>query len=108
MVEFARNLKYLRKQAGLTQEMMAERLMISCNQYKNYEQGKSYPSVEKFFLLGKVLNVPLDYFAHNENRLYENYASSALFKDLMDMDEDQAKAIFYVFEKLKENISNIK
>lgn len=100
MNEFGKNLKKIRNQAGYTQDQMAEKLMISSTQYKNYEQGVCYPPIEKIISLCNILNVSADYLLRNEDRIFQDYATSAFFQELCKMSDEESKAIFYAFEKL--------
>ena len=45
-MKFNENLKYLRKQAGLTQEQLAEKLSVSRQAITKWESGESLPAVE--------------------------------------------------------------
>ena len=57
MGNFPRNLKMARKQAGRTQEWMAEQLHIHRSTYTKYENGVVGPSLETFYLIVKILQV---------------------------------------------------
>lgn len=102
MNEFGQNLKYLRNQAGYTQDQMAEKLKILSAQYKNYEQGKSYPHLDKLIVLCTIFNVSADYLLRDKDRLFQNHATSALFDELCKMSDEDSTAIFYVMDKLTE------
>ncbi|HCC04388.1 MAG TPA: transcriptional regulator, partial [Clostridiales bacterium] len=45
-MKFNENLKYLRKQAGLTQEQLAEKLNVSRQAITKWESGQSFPDIE--------------------------------------------------------------
>ena len=57
---FFEKLQCLRKQAGLTQQQMADVLDITANAYQNYEYGKRTPSIETLLYLSCFFNVSLD------------------------------------------------
>lgn len=102
MSEFNNKLKYYRKQARLTQEQMAEKLDITPNQYQNYEQGRSYPYVERLISICKVFNIPMDYLFSDNDRIFQDYASAFMFKRLSELDDTESKSIFNLLQKLLE------
>lgn len=57
---FAENLRQLRKERNLSQENLAEIMDVSRQAVSKWEQGESYPEVEKLILLSNKLNVSLD------------------------------------------------
>ena len=60
-MNFAENLKSIRKEQKLSQEDLAEMLDVSRQAVSKWEQGIGYPEVEKLLLLSSKLNVSLDY-----------------------------------------------
>ena len=65
-MNFAENLKQLRKDKQLSQEELAEILNVSRQAVSKWEQGIGYPEVEKLLLLSNKLNVSLDYLMSTE------------------------------------------
>ncbi len=64
---FGEKLQQHRKEKGLTQTQLAERVGISKNTVINYENGKTYPTDRSIYgRLAEVLGVDPDYL-HNEN-----------------------------------------
>ena len=59
-MSFADRLKEARRFSGLSQEELAERLDVSRQAVGKWEQGQSYPEVEKLLALCGVLNTSLD------------------------------------------------
>ena len=57
---FADRLKEARRICGLSQEELAEQLDVSRQAVGKWEQGQSYPEVEKLLALCGVLNTSLD------------------------------------------------
>ncbi len=57
---FCENLKYLRKDVGLTQKQVAEKLGVVESCYANWEQGRTEPSIAMLRNLSKILNVKID------------------------------------------------
>ena len=59
-MSFADRLKDARRSCGLSQEELAEQLDVSRQAVGKWEQGQSYPEVEKLLTLCAVLNTSLD------------------------------------------------
>ena len=59
-MNFAENLKQLRKENHMSQEELAELLDVSRQAVSKWEQGMGYPEVEKLLLLSRELHVSLD------------------------------------------------
>lgn len=57
---FSDNLKTARKAQGLSQEELAETLGVSRQAVSKWEQGETYPEVEKLLQLCAVLNVTMN------------------------------------------------
>ncbi len=65
-MSFAENLKQLRKEKGLSQEEFAEIMNVSRQAVSKWEQGESFPEVEKLLFLSSKFNVSLDYLMSAE------------------------------------------
>ena len=59
-MKFNENLKYLRKEANLTQEQLAEKLNVSSKTISKWETGLRFPDTEIIPVLAKVLNISID------------------------------------------------
>lgn len=64
-MEFSERLKNLRRQAGLTQVEVAEKLGISQPAYASWERGVKKPTQENLVKIAQVLNVSVDYLVGN-------------------------------------------
>ncbi len=58
-------IKAARKNAGLTQEQMAEKLMISRPAITKWESDKGIPDIENLKAISKLLDVSLDYLLND-------------------------------------------
>lgn len=68
-MEFSERLKNLRKDAGLTQVDVANKLGISQPAYASWERGIKKPTQENLVKLSKILYVSVDYLLGNtENK----------------------------------------
>ena len=59
-MRFGGKLSFLRKQRGMTQMELAEKLDISRQAVSRWEQGMSEPSTENLIRIGQLLGVPVD------------------------------------------------
>ena len=64
-MEFSERLKDLRKQAGLTQVGVAEKLGISQPAYASWERGVKKPTQDHLVKIAQTLNVSVDYLVGN-------------------------------------------
>ena len=60
----ADNLIFLRNIKGLTQEQIAEVIGISRQSYSKWEQGETYPDIDKCDKLAKYYGVTIDSLVH--------------------------------------------
>lgn len=59
-MEFNEKLQELRKQKGLTQEELAERLYVSRTAVSKWESGRGYPNIESLKSIAKYFSVSID------------------------------------------------
>lgn len=57
---FCENLKYVRKDMGLTQKQVAKKLGVVESCYANWEQGRTESSISMLRNLSIILNVNID------------------------------------------------
>lgn len=65
-MSLAEKLVYLRKQKGLTQMELAERLNVSRQAISRWEVGAAIPSTDNLKFLGDIYEVPVNYFLNDE------------------------------------------
>lgn len=65
----ADKLKEARKNAGLTQVELAEKLCVSRQAITKWETGKGIPDVDNLKVISQVLNVSIDFLLDDENIL---------------------------------------
>lgn len=66
---FADNLVLLRNMKGLTQEQIAEVIGISRQSYAKWEQGETYPDIDKCDKLAKFYGVTMDSLVHQDDKI---------------------------------------
>jgi transcriptional regulator with XRE-family HTH domain len=57
---FPTNLRRIRKERGLSQTALAEKIGVSQASISYYEQNIEYPTVDKIYDLARVLNVEIE------------------------------------------------
>ena len=60
MMEFNQKLQELRKQTGLTQEELAEKLYVSRTAISKWESGRGYPSIDSLKAISRFFGVSID------------------------------------------------
>lgn len=94
-MEFSDRLKDLRRQAGLTQVDVAEKLGISQPAYASWERGVKKPTQENLVKIAQILNVSVDYLVGNsEEKLDELDNIELLFRMNSKGLTEEEKAVF--------------
>ena len=94
-MEFSERLKELRRQAGLTQVDVAEKLGISQPAYASWERGVKKPTQENLVKIAQILNVSVDYLVGNsEEKSDELDNIELLFRMNSKGLTDEEKVIF--------------
>lgn len=60
-MNFGEKLYHLRKEKGLTQEALAEKLSTTRQAISKWENNQGYPETEKLLMIGEIFNVSMDY-----------------------------------------------
>ncbi|MDD6665132.1 MAG: helix-turn-helix domain-containing protein, partial [Eubacterium coprostanoligenes] len=66
---FSDNLLYLRNIKGLSQEQVAEAVGISRQSYSKWEQGDTFPDINKCDKLAKFYGVTIDSLIHADEKI---------------------------------------
>lgn len=66
---FSDNLILLRNLKGLTQEQIAEAIGISRQSYAKWEQGETFPDIDKCDKLAKFYGVTIDSLVHRNDKV---------------------------------------
>lgn len=61
MLIFSQRLRQLRKESGLTQVELAQKLNLTQQSYTRYEYGTGEPSLETLVRLAEIFEVSTDY-----------------------------------------------
>lgn len=74
------NLKDLRKEFGLSQKQMAEKLSISQQTYSDYEKGKTEPTIDTLIKISEFFKVSIEYLLGLEDDFGIRVDSKELIK----------------------------
>ncbi|MBQ8460585.1 helix-turn-helix transcriptional regulator [bacterium] len=114
MVNFDKNslgliFKKYRKRAKLTQEELSEKIDIAEKHYGKLERGVFFPSIETFFRLVEVLNIPLTEFGFKTEIINNLDAKRMqLLQELHILDSSEIDFVLEFISSLKSYNSAIK
>jgi len=110
-IMFGEKLRKIRKEKGISQQKLAEKLGYKTNSYiAEVERGKFIPSKEKLKKIAKALGVSFPQIKDIlvESKLEElgikEKALQELFKDIPKLPKDEKKKIIEVYLKVKEKL----
>ncbi len=95
--KFSDNLKYLRKQRGLTQKELGLKLNLSKAVISKYENGLGFPTLDLLMQFSEYFNVTTDYL------LGVDHNKSIDVTDLTDEQINSLQNVVAEYRKLKEN-----
>lgn len=76
-MEIEKKLKDVRIQAGLTQEQVAEKIMVSRQTVSNWENGKSLPDIVSIMSLSDLYQISIDELLKGDKRMKEKMEKDA-------------------------------
>jgi transcriptional regulator with XRE-family HTH domain len=86
-MEFNEKIQELRKQKGLTQEELAEKLYVSRTAISKWESGRGYPNIESLKAIAKFFSVTVDELLSSDEVLTiaeeDSKRKEKHFRDLM-------------------------
>lgn len=97
-MSFHQNMAKLRKERGLIQQAMADKLGIHVSQVKRYEKGTSQPTLDVFRKIVMALNVSADKILFNGDRGPDDDDFKLLFEAASKLDEDEKNVIKEMIE----------
>lgn len=86
---FAEKLKELRKQSGISQEKLAERLGVSRQAVTKWERDSGVPDIENIIAISKLFDVSMDELFSNERS--EKKERDFLYESVTEYDIDEPK-----------------
>ena len=88
---FAENLKMLRKQAGMSQEQLAEKLGVSRQAITKWETGVGIPDIENIMAISTLFNISIDDLLSNESGSKKLPETEYLYESVTEYDIDESK-----------------
>lgn len=90
-MRFGEKLSFLRKQRGMTQMELAEKLDISRQAVSRWEQGISEPSTENLVSIGKLFSISVDALINEDVQLQAESAMQVLLAEEKETIEKHKK-----------------
>ncbi len=97
MVKFAEKLKELRKNAGLTQQQLADRIWVTKASISYYELSERDPSPEILVKIAEVFHVTTDYLLGIDDK--------RIYLDVSDLNDEEIELLQHTIDLLKKNRS---
>ena len=88
---FAENLKMLRKQAGMSQEQLAEKLGVSRQAVTKWETGAGIPDIENIMAISTLFDISIDDLLSNESGSKKLPETEYLYESVTEYDIDESK-----------------
>ena len=102
--EFGKRLRYLRAEAGYTQEKLAELSDMSTVYLGEIERGKKVVGLDKFIKLVRALDVSADYILCNELPSGAPYVFDEITGRLKDLDPKKLKTALDILDAYLKNL----
>ncbi|EIF39057.1 MULTISPECIES: helix-turn-helix domain-containing protein [unclassified Streptococcus] len=87
---FAEKLKTIRKQIGMSQELLAEKIGVSRQAVTKWETGAGIPDIENIIAIANLFNISIDELFCNEKNTSKT--SEYLFESITEYDIDKTKS----------------
>lgn len=78
-MNFGIKLQQLRKEKGLSQEALAEKLNVSRQAVSKWETGDGYPEMDKIILISDLFQVSIDYLMRDNQEHHVEDATQKYF-----------------------------
>lgn len=82
-MEVGQRLRIRRKELQLTQDQVAEELGITRQTMSNWENGKSYPDIERIIRLSEIYALSLDELLKEDRSMVKHLQASTLVKHFL-------------------------
>ena len=97
-MNFSSRLAALRKERGLTQPELAERIDIHVSQLRRYEAGTSQPTLPVLRRIAKALSISADMLLFDEEEREIDSSMKDQFQAIATLDEDEKQVVRSVIE----------
>jgi transcriptional regulator with XRE-family HTH domain len=99
-MSFPQRLTTLRKQQGLTQQTLAERVGVQVLQIRRYESGASQPTLEVIRKLAVALSVTADYLIFDKSERDPDEELRLQFEAVSKFSKEEKKIIKALLESM--------
>lgn len=83
MIKVSKNIKQFRKQKGLTQEALADKMNITRQAISNWENNRTQPDVESLEKLSEIFEVRIEEIIYGKNKFIESENDKTRQKNVM-------------------------
>jgi transcriptional regulator with XRE-family HTH domain len=97
-MSIAQRLVSLRKQKGLTQQVLADSIGLHITQIKRYEAGSSQPSLEALKKIAQTFRVTIDSLVFELDELEPKEDLRLQFKAVSNMPEEERQVVKQLLE----------
>ena len=88
---FAENLKMLRKQAGMSQEQLVEKIGVSRQAVTKWETGAGIPDIENIMAISTLFDISIDDLLSNKSGSKKLPETEYLYESVTEYDIDESK-----------------
>ncbi|GAB7198504.1 hypothetical protein OS11_47870 [Dickeya oryzae] len=99
-MSFSTRFLQLRKQYGLTQPQMADKVGIHLTQVRRYESGEAQPSLDILKRTAITFNVSTDWLIFEDGEREPQDELKLKFEAIRQMDEDELKTVTSVLDAM--------
>ena len=98
-MKFGENLQKLRKEQGISQEQLAEKLGVTRQSVSKWESGASYPEMDKIVALCNMFHCDMDVLINKDiTEEREKKDASSVVKEIFSGVTNYVKKTIYLFE----------
>lgn len=97
-MDFANQLVAARKERGLTQQTLADRVGVHVTQLRRYEAGSSAPNLDVLVRIAKALNVSIDSLVFEEHDRDPDEDLKLQFEATRHLDPDEREMVKSLIE----------
>lgn len=99
-MSFSTRFLQLRKQHGLTQPQMADKVGIHLTQVRRYESGEAQPSLDILKRIAVTFNVSADWLIFEEGEREPQDELKLKFEAVKQMNEEEQKSIVSILDAM--------
>ncbi|MGV7959575.1 helix-turn-helix transcriptional regulator [Photorhabdus tasmaniensis] len=99
-MSFSTRFLQLRKQQGLTQPQMADKVGIHLTQVRRYESGEAQPSLDILKRIAITFNVSADWLIFEEGEREPQDELKLKFEAVKQMDEEEQRSVTSVLDAM--------